>query len=168
MKTHRSVNLTFIVILLFIMGLYFLPLVVVSAQETNPSEPTDDQVNAVAKQLYCLVCDNTPLDVCPTQACIQWRALIREQLSQGWTESEIKDYFAAQYGERVLASPPPRGFNLLVYVIPPLAIIGGGYILFRVMRSWRQTPPQGEGQRLSGDSSDDEYIARIEEELRRR
>ncbi len=31
--------------------------------------PTDDEVNRIAKQLYCPVCENTPLDVCPTQAC---------------------------------------------------------------------------------------------------
>ncbi|MDP1779752.1 MAG: cytochrome c-type biogenesis protein CcmH, partial [Anaerolineales bacterium] len=52
--------------------------------------PTDDEVNAIAQQLYCPVCENTPLDVCPTEACRQWRELIRLQLSQGMTEAEIK------------------------------------------------------------------------------
>ena len=50
----------------------------VLAQEPTPS---DDEVNAIAKQLYCPVCENTPLDVCPTEACRQWRELIRQQLS---------------------------------------------------------------------------------------
>jgi cytochrome c-type biogenesis protein CcmH len=46
-----------------------------SAQESTPRPPiTDDQVNAIAKQMYCPVCENTPLDVCPTQACIDKRA----------------------------------------------------------------------------------------------
>ena len=34
----------------------------VSAQQPTPS---DDEVNAIARQLYCPVCENTPLDVCP-------------------------------------------------------------------------------------------------------
>ena len=55
--------------------------------------PTDDEVNRIAQQLYCPVCENTPLDVCPTEACRQWRDLIRQQLSEGWTEEQIQQYF---------------------------------------------------------------------------
>ena len=46
-----------------------------SAQDGGEG-PTDDEVNAIAKRLYCPVCENVPLDVCPTQACAQWRELI--------------------------------------------------------------------------------------------
>ena len=53
------------------------------AQNPNPPVPSDDQVNAIAKQLYCPVCENIPLDVCGTQACAQWRELIREKLAAG-------------------------------------------------------------------------------------
>lgn len=139
-----------------------------SAQEPPPSGPTDDEVNAIAKQLYCPVCENIPLDVCPTQACAQWRELIREKLIEGWNEDEIKNYFVAQYGDRVLAAPPARGLNWLVYIIPPLAIVGGGYILFRALRAWKQVPSEGEPEAQSKIEQDDEYAARIEEELRRR
>ena len=58
--------------------------------------PTDDEVNAIAKQLYCPVCPNTPLDVCETQACKDWRAQIRDQLAAGWSEERIIDYFVTQ------------------------------------------------------------------------
>ena len=47
----------------------------VAAQESTPS---DDEVNAIAKQLYCPVCENTPLDVCPTDACKAWRLMNRD------------------------------------------------------------------------------------------
>src|SRR5512139_9040 len=88
---------------------------VAAAQDSSPVPVSDDQVNAIAKQLYCPVCENTPLDVCPTLACAQWRDQIRQQLGQGWTEQQIKDYFVRQYGDRVLAAPPARGLNWLVY-----------------------------------------------------
>ena len=92
------------------------------AQDTQPV--TDDQINEVARQLYCPVCENISLDVCPTQACAQWRDLIKEKLEAGWTTAEIKDYFATQYGDRVLPEPPKRGLNWLVYILPPVMIIG--------------------------------------------
>jgi cytochrome c-type biogenesis protein CcmH len=138
------------------------------AQEQPPQGPSDDQVNAIAKQLYCPVCENIPLDVCPTQACAQWRDLIREKLVAGWTEDEIKTYFVAQYGDRVLATPPASGLNWLVYIIPPLAIIGGIYILYRALRSW-QRPRAGEAPVQQPETGvDDEYLTRIEEELNQR
>ncbi|HEY43874.1 MAG TPA: cytochrome c-type biogenesis protein CcmH [Anaerolineae bacterium] len=129
-------------------------------------EPTDDEVNAIAKQLYCPVCENIPLDVCPTQACVQWREIIRQKLAEGWTEDQIKQYFVDQYGDRVLATPPARGLNWLVYILPPAVFVVGAYLLFRVVRGWRQqavmeTP-------IASISPDDPYIARLEEELQKR
>jgi cytochrome c-type biogenesis protein CcmH len=91
-----------------------------SAQAPTPSE---DDVNAIARQLYCPVCENVPLDVCSTQACAQWRQVIRDKLAEGWTEAQIKQYFVDQYGVRVLAAPPASGFNWLAYLLPALALV---------------------------------------------
>lgn len=134
--------------------------------------PTDDQVNQIAHQLYCPVCENTPLDVCPTEACRQWRDLIRQQLSQGWTEGQIKQYFVEQYGARVLAEPPAAGLNWLVYVLPPIIILAGAVLLVRAMQSWtklaHQAAAEGVQDAEKPDTASDEYVARLEEELKKR
>ncbi|NIM92711.1 MAG: hypothetical protein GTO18_03215 [Anaerolineales bacterium] len=132
------------------------------------SEPTDDEVNAIAKQLYCPVCENIPLDVCPTVACEQWRATIREKLAEGWTEEQIKDYFVAQYGARVLATPPARDLNWLFYLLPPLAFLGGAVILFQAIRSWSKPEEEVVFEEQEIVTDDDPYAAQLEEELRRR
>jgi cytochrome c-type biogenesis protein CcmH len=128
---------------------------------------SDDQVNAVAKQLYCPVCENIPLDVCPTQACAQWRDLIREMLAEGKTEAEIKEYFVNHYGDRVLATPPARGLNWMIYILPPAFIAGGALILLRAFQSWKKPLPEMPQQDIT-DGEEDEYIRRLEEELRSR
>lgn len=131
--------------------------------------PSDDQVNAVARQLYCPVCENIPLDVCPTQACAQWRELIRQKLAQGQTPEEIKQYFVTQYGDRVLATPPAHGINWLVYIFPPVAVLLGAFILFRAFQAWRApTAPQAARQNPPPEKDGDEYVRRLEEELRKR
>lgn len=134
------------------------------AQETDPDIPSDDDVNAVAEDLYCPVCENIPLDACGTQACVQWRDLIREKLAQGWTDEEIKTYFVNQYGDRVLAEPPRRGLNWLVYLVPPAAFLAGAYLLFKGIRN--RTIQAEEPDSLAEASVDETYIARLEEELR--
>jgi len=139
-----------------------------AAQEaTPPPTITDDQVNAIASQMYCPVCENTPLDVCPTQACAEWRELIRDELAQGWSEQEIKDYFVQRFGARVLATPPATGLNWLVYVIPPIAFLAGAFLLYKALVSFRRPEPQSTAEAMTPEMSDDPYIERIEEELRR-
>jgi cytochrome c-type biogenesis protein CcmH len=137
------------------------------AQQPTPS---DNEVNAIARQLYCPVCENTPLDVCPTQACAQWRDLIHQMLAEGKSSNEIKQYFVENYGARVLSEPPRTGLNWLAYLVPPVAFLAGVCILFRAFRSWRalaKEPVTGTGA-ASTPAADDEYVARLEEELRKR
>lgn len=134
------------------------------AQEPTPS---DDEVNAIAKKLYCPVCENTPLDVCPTEACRQWRELIRQQLQDGWTEAQIQQYFVENYGARVLAEPPRQGLNWLIYLLPPVLILAGAVLLFRSMREWTRPRPAGDGAPPPA-GVEDEYVTRLEEELKNR
>ena len=136
---------------------------VVSAQQPTPS---DDQVNAIAKQLYCPVCENIPLDTCGTAACAQWRELIREKLSAGWSEQQIKDYFVQQYGARVLGTPRSK----LVYLVPLIAFGVGVYILYRAYRSWKKpaiaaNTPTEQDKPSPTNASQDDYIRRMEDEV---
>lgn len=143
------------------------------------SAPSDDTVNQIAKKLFCPVCENVPLDVCPTQACSQWRATIKEKLVAGWTEQQILDYFVAQYGERVLAQPSTRGLNILIWLVPPIMVVAGAFTLWRVLRQMARSTPRlataqfgpRSGPEFSpgeSDSASDNYIARVEQELQRR
>ena len=137
----------------------------VSAQGPTP---TDDEVNRIAKQLYCPVCESTPLDVCPTEACRQWRDLIRTMLTEGKSEAEIKQYFVEQYGARVLAEPPNR---LVAYLVPAAAILLGAFFLFRGFQMWMKPSTAKAGAadaEREVKPAQDPYVARLEEELRKR
>jgi cytochrome c-type biogenesis protein CcmH len=140
----------------------------VSAQQPMPS---DDEVNAIARQLFCPICENTPLDVCPTQACHDWRELIRQMLAQGKTPNEIKQYFVEHYGARVLSEPPLKGLSWFVYVVPPAAFLIGVFLLFRAFRLWKQSQQKSVTDSVSESEhirEHDEYASRLEEELRKR
>lgn len=143
---------------------------------------TDDEVNEVAKDLFCPVCENTPLDVCPTQACADWRELIRQQLSEGSTPAEVQAYFARQYGDGVLANPPKEGFSLIIWLLPVVAVVLGGVFFTRYVRNLRASVADaGDAELLEEEMvetavsappkqplSPDDYQARLEEELHNR
>jgi len=138
------------------------------AQGTTPppGTPTDNDVNRVARQMYCPVCENIPLDVCPTQACADWRETIRQKLAAGWTDQQIMDYFVTQYGERVLANPSARGFNILLWVIPPVVLVAGVVFLwFFFRRAARQASVAAPAET---PAPTDKYVAELEKELEKR
>lgn len=132
--------------------------------------PSDNEVNEIARDLFCPVCENTPLDVCPTQACAQWRELIRTKIADGWNEDQIKDYFVQQYGARVLSEPPLQGLNWLVYIIPPALMLVGVYILVKAFVSMRNNSKRSELELsdTTTDPKDDEYLKQIENEINKR
>jgi cytochrome c-type biogenesis protein CcmH len=147
-----------------------------AAQSGQPQPVTDDEVNEIARGIFCPVCENTPLDVCPTQACADWREIIRTKLSEGETEQEIKDYFVEQYGPRAVAEPPQEGFTLAVWVIPIVAVVVGGFFFSRYIRgihTTEATPTTPIVQSSTKPASKeepapDDYTARVERELKER
>ena len=154
-------TLSIILLLLILVG---ASASIVLAQDTFP---TDDDVNKIAKQLYCPVCESTPLDVCPTEACRQWRDVIRTMLAEGKSEAEIKQHFATQYGIRVLNVPPNPW---LTYFVPAVVILVGAIMLFRGFQLWKK-PLVAESIADTNEAEpvqQDEYLAKMEEELKRR
>ena len=126
----------------------------------------DDETNRIAKTLYCPVCPNTPLDVCSTQACVQWRALIKDKLQQGQTEQQIRDYFVAQYGQVVLGAPPAQGFNWLAYILPAIGILLGATVAWLTVRQWIVRRGQKGAAPEESPEISKEYADRIERDLK--
>jgi cytochrome c-type biogenesis protein CcmH len=156
-----------------ILGVFAALLIVLMTPDSaGAGEPTpsEDDVNAVAKGLYCPVCENIPLDVCGTQACEQWRGIIRDKLREGWSEKQIHQYFVDQYGDRVLAEPPRAGVYWLVYLVPPLVFLAGVFLLFRGYTQWftGEEIPGQDSPEFQENTENEEYLERLEEELRNR
>ncbi len=156
----------------FILMLIALTSVVLAQDGVQPTPPppakkvvTADDVNRIARQMYCPVCENEPLDACRTAACQQWRAEIAQLLSNGQSEQQIKDYFVARYGVRVLAQPPAEGASLWLYVLPLVGLIVGAVIVVTLMRRMRAraTPP---AVTPPAPTSGDEYVDRVERDLK--
>ena len=144
----------------------FIAVAVVYAQD-GTTYPTDDDVNRVAKQLYCPVCPNTPLDVCETKACQDWRAQIKDELAQGWTDDQVIQYFVVQYGERVLAEPRRSGFTSFVWLLPALSVGIGLVVVAQILRGWKaKRPSLALAQPAPPPDLPPNVRARLEEELR--
>ena len=93
-----------------------------------------------------------------------------EMLEQGRSKEEILDFFVSRYGEDVLAAPPKSGFNILVWIVPVLALPLVVTILVMVLRNMRRR--QGvlaDGPLMWTGSEEDlePYLAHVDEEMGR-
>jgi cytochrome c-type biogenesis protein CcmH len=75
------------------------------------------------------------LDACELKACAQMKDVIGEKLAAGEDVQSIKNYFVAQYGPQVLGEPPLEGFNWLAWLLPVIALVGGGLFLWSRTRN---------------------------------
>ena len=116
-----------------------------AAQSAKPV--SEDLVHEIAVQLRCVVCQNLSVADSPSEMASQMRAIIRERLAAGESPAEVQRYFVDRYGEWILLSPPRRGFNLLVWLLPLVAVVVGlvtaGALIWRGTRRSRggRTPP---------------------------
>lgn len=146
-----------------------LLLVLAPATWAGAAPPTDAEVDTIAAQLRCVVCQNLSVADSPAEMARQMRDLIRERLAQGETPEEVKTYFVGRYGEWVLLSPPVRGFPLLAWVLPLSALAGGVVGALAVLRRWsRRGVRAGAEGRETDDEIDDETLAAVREEVGRR
>lgn len=159
-KTLPYITLTVILLALLAVRVY--------AQSNTPTI-TDDQVNSVASQMYCPVCENIPLDVCGTQACAQWRDEIRTQLQNGRTADQVIADFVARYGDRVVGTPQDPGLRALSLVTPWIIALLVTIVAVWVFIRWRRNKLAFAGESPAApETTNDNYRARIEHDLKAR
>jgi cytochrome c-type biogenesis protein CcmH len=109
---------------------------------TTRDSALEARTSAVAGQLRCPVCQGLSIQDSPSELAQSMRALVRDQLAAGKTPEQVKAYFVSKYGEWILLSPVPHGFNLLAYLFPVLVVLGGGALIVLAVRRWTSPAPE--------------------------
>ena len=95
----------------------------------------------LAAELRCLVCQNQTIADSHADLAVDLRQQIREQLTQGRSEDQIRDYMTARYGDFVLYKPPFKATTALLWVGPPLLLLGALAGLFLMLRARQRASP---------------------------
>jgi cytochrome c-type biogenesis protein CcmH len=91
---------------------------------------------------------------------------IRRLLAEGKTRQQILDFYVAEYGDRILAEPPARGFSRLIYVAPWVFLAASVGLVVVVIRRLRAVSPVEARREASAAPPSDAEADRIDEELR--
>lgn len=126
----------------------------VAAGEARPvaADPElEHRVRELAAGLRCLVCQNQSLAESNAPLARDMRSQIREQLAQGRSDSEVREFLVARYGDFILYRPPWKATTVALWLSPALLLLGGlGWLLHGLARRSRQarSPPLDAGQRV--------------------
>jgi cytochrome c-type biogenesis protein CcmH len=93
----------------------------------------------LSRELRCMVCQNQSIDDSEAPLARDLRLLVRERIAAGDTDAQVIDFLVARYGEFVLLKPRFEPHTLLLWLLPPLALAGGGFALW--MHSRRRAKP---------------------------
>jgi cytochrome c-type biogenesis protein CcmH len=125
---------------------------------TAADSAIEARVRTLSAQLRCPVCQGLSLQDSPSELSQQMRDVVRGQVAMGKSDDEVKAYFVERYGEWILMSPKPRGFNLLVYILPFLGLATGAAVLFFAVRRWTRSAPNESASPVTSDDAELESI----------
>jgi cytochrome c-type biogenesis protein CcmH len=106
-----------------------------AAYAVQPDEIMSDPVKEtrardLSRELRCMVCQNQSIDDSDAPLARDLRLLVRERIATGDSDSQVMDFLVARYGEFVLLKPRFTPHTVLLWLLPPLALIGGGLALW--------------------------------------
>ncbi|WFU78625.1 cytochrome c-type biogenesis protein CcmH [Bradyrhizobium sp. CIAT3101] len=139
-----------------------------AAYAVQPDEIMSDPVKEarardLSRELRCMVCQNQSIDDSDAPLARDLRLLVRERIAAGDSNGEVLDFLVARYGEFVLLKPRFERQTMLLWLLAPLLLAGGGFALWRQNRRRAQagadvpTPPltPDEEARLAALMSED-------------
>ncbi len=132
--------------------------------------PLEARVQTLGKELRCAVCQGLSVADSPSSMARAQLDKIRELVSAGKSDQEVREYFVARYGEWVLLQPKAEGFNLFVWLGPVVLLLGGGFVIYRQVRREPEpsapaaAPPTPAAPSSTNDSVDP-YLAAVRREL---
>jgi cytochrome c-type biogenesis protein CcmH len=102
----------------------------VQPDEVMPDAGQELRARNLSREIRCMVCQNQSIDDSDAPLARDLRILVRERIGSGDSDAQVLDFLVARYGEFVLLKPRFELHTLLLWLVPPLVLGGGGIALW--------------------------------------
>jgi cytochrome c-type biogenesis protein CcmH len=118
-----------------------------SSLAVQPDEMLKDpaleaRARELSRELRCMVCQNQSIDESDAPLARDLRLLVRERLTKGDTNKQVLDFLVVRYGEFVLLKPPLDSRTIILWALPPIALLAGAIGLYFAGRRRRVGPAE--------------------------
>lgn len=144
----------------------------------NGGNGTVEIHNETERQLFWSLictcgCPRETLGTCPCDIATERRDALREMLKEGKTVEQAQDAYVARYGAKSLAVPRNTGANRLLWAVPALLIVLGGWFAVSTLRRFQRRSQvlEAAATNVKGSSpkeskARDDYDDRLDQELK--
>jgi cytochrome c-type biogenesis protein CcmH len=134
------------------------------ARAVQPDEIMADAIKEsrareLSRELRCMVCQNQSIDDSEAPLARDLRLLVRERIAAGDSDAQVMDFLVARYGEFVLLKPRFESHTLLLWLLPPFALAGGGLALW--MHGRRRTKAGGDETSLQLSADEEARLEKL-------
>ncbi len=113
------------------------------AAQPSPETPAE-RVDRIAAQLRCPVCQGLSVKDSPSETARSMRDVVVQRVSEGRTETQIRDEFRASYGDWVFLDPPLAGVGAFVWLAPLGLLLSGLLLAWRLARGQPEAVPEAD------------------------
>lgn len=107
------------------------PAYAVQPDEILADPKLEQRARDLSTGFRCLVCQNQSIDESDAPLAKDLRILIREHLTKGDSDVQIRDFVVARYGEFVLLRPRFTAHTAILWATPFLIILAGFIVILR-------------------------------------
>ena len=110
---------------------YLIIILLVASQSIFASEKQIDP-NEVQKNLRCLVCQGQSISDSNSDFAQTIKMVVDDLINEGLTEEEIYSFMSDKYGEWIVFKPQLNIQNSLLWILPYMALILGGFFIIKL------------------------------------
>ena len=90
--------------------------------------------NLIHKNLRCLVCQGQSISDSNSDFAQTIKLVVKDLIDEGKTEEEIYSFMSDKYGEWIVFKPKLNAQNSLLWILPYIALIFGGFFIFNLIK----------------------------------
>ena len=115
-----------------------VPALAVRPDEVLADPVLEARARVISEGLRCLVCQNQSIDSSDADLARDLRVIVRERLTAGDTDDQVRAFLVARYGEYVLLNPVMAPHTLALWIAGPVVLVGGAVVVFFAARRKRK------------------------------
>ncbi|HEY5380447.1 MAG TPA: cytochrome c-type biogenesis protein [Pseudolabrys sp.] len=101
------------------------PALAVTPDEIMKDPVLESRARHLSQELRCMVCQNQSIDDSDAPLAHDLRVLVRERLAKGDSDRQVLNFLVTRYGDFVLLKPPLQFDTILLWGLPPAALLAG-------------------------------------------